>query len=124
MQKGMSRVKEASKVEFSALSFIGKAPEGTKGQISEDSEEIDKQIDNQLIRQSTPSLESKKSVRIEGTIKNTDRAFGTLLSSEIAKKYGALGLPDGTIHCQFKGSAGQSFGAFLAKGHPNEVTRS
>ena len=77
---------------------------------------IDKQIDHQLIRQATPALESKKSVRIEGTIKNTDRAFGTLLSSEIAKKYGALGLPDGTIHCQFKGSAGQSFGAFLAKG--------
>jgi len=77
---------------------------------------IDKQIDHQLIRQATPALESKKSVRIEGTIKNTDRAFGTLLSSEIAKKYGALGLPDGTIHCRFKGSAGQSFGAFLAKG--------
>ena len=77
---------------------------------------IDKQIDHQLIRQATPALESKKSVRIEGTIKNTDRAFGTLLSSEIAKKYGALGLPDGTIQCRFKGSAGQSFGAFLAKG--------
>ena len=77
---------------------------------------IDKQIDHQLIRQAAPALESKKSVRIEGTIKNTDRAFGTLLSSEIAKKYGALGVPDGTIHCQFKGSAGQSFGAFLAKG--------
>ena len=41
---------------------------------------IDKQIDHQLIRQATPALESKKSVRIEGTIKNTDRAFGTLLS--------------------------------------------
>ena len=77
---------------------------------------IDRQIDHQLIRQATPALESKKSLRIEGTIKNTDRAFGTLLSSEIAKKYGALGLPDGTIHCQFKGSAGQSYGAFLAKG--------
>ena len=50
------------------------------------------------------------------TIKNTDRAVGTMLSGVIAKKYGEAGLPDGTIKIKFKGSAGQSFGAFAVKG--------
>ncbi|MBP5514937.1 MAG: glutamate synthase large subunit [Bacteroidaceae bacterium] len=53
---------------------------------------------------------------LEYTIKNTDRAVGTMLSGVIAKKYGETGLPDGTINIKFKGSAGQSFGAFAVKG--------
>ena len=53
---------------------------------------------------------------LEYAIKNTDRAVGTMLSGVIAKKYGEAGLPDGTINIKFKGSAGQSFGAFAVKG--------
>lgn len=53
---------------------------------------------------------------LEYAIKNTDRAVGTMLSGVIAKKYGEVGLPDGTINIKFKGSAGQSFGAFAVKG--------
>ena len=53
---------------------------------------------------------------LEYAIKNTDRAVGTMLSGMIAKKYGEAGLPDGTINIKFKGSAGQSFGAFAVKG--------
>jgi glutamate synthase (NADPH/NADH) large chain len=49
-------------------------------------------------------------------VKNVDRTIGTLLSNEISKIYGSAGLPDNTINYKFKGSAGQSFGAFAAKG--------
>jgi len=53
---------------------------------------------------------------ISGLIRNTDRTTGAMLSGRIASIYGSSGLPDGTIKCRFKGSAGQSFGAFLASG--------
>ena len=55
-------------------------------------------------------------MNLDYTIKNTDRAVGTMLSGVIAKKYGEAGLPDGTINIKFKGSAGQSFGAFAVNG--------
>ena len=61
-------------------------------------------------------LEDKTPVFATFDVKNTDRTIGTLLSNEISKKYGSAGLPDNTINYKFKGSAGQSFGAFTAKG--------
>ena len=63
-----------------------------------------------------PALETGAAVRTELLVKNTDRAVGTLLGGEISRKYGAAGLPDETIQLSFKGSAGQSFGAFLPSG--------
>jgi len=65
-----------------------------------------------------PALESRAPVRAKLPIKNTDRVVGTILGSEISKKYGEEGLPDDTIILEFEGSAGQSFGAFV----PNGVT--
>jgi glutamate synthase domain-containing protein 2/formylmethanofuran dehydrogenase subunit C len=69
-----------------------------------------------LIAAAQPAIQDGKKVTGEFTIENTDRTTGTTLSSEVAKKYGFKGLPDGTINFKFKGHAGQSFGAFLAKG--------
>jgi glutamate synthase (NADPH/NADH) large chain len=63
-----------------------------------------------------PSLEMQSPVQFVREIKNTDRTVGAMLSGEIAKRYGNDGLPADTISCTFKGSAGQSFGAFLSKG--------
>jgi len=77
---------------------------------------IEKQLDYKLIELSGKAIEKQIPVTIEMDVKNTDRTIGTIISSTIAKKYGAEGLPDGTIHCKFKGSSGQSFGAFTAKG--------
>jgi glutamate synthase (NADPH/NADH) large chain/glutamate synthase (ferredoxin) len=115
-QKPMDHWK-ASQVDLSDLLYQPPVGSGDTLHCTQDQDHgIEKQIDHQLIQQAGPALESKKMVRIEGQIRNTDRAFGALLSSEIAKKYGSDGLPEGTIHCQFKGSAGQSFGAFLASG--------
>jgi glutamate synthase (NADPH) large chain len=73
-------------------------------------------LDRKLIEHADLSL--KNGSQISGVFKivNTDRAVGTMLSSEISRKYGAKGLPEGTIEYRFRGSAGQSFGAFGAKG--------
>ncbi|MCR5313037.1 MAG: glutamate synthase large subunit [Bacteroidaceae bacterium] len=72
--------------------------------------------DEQIITACKNAIENKEEVNLDYTIKNTDRAVGTMLSGVIAKKYGEQGLPDSTINIKFKGSAGQSFGAFLVKG--------
>lgn len=73
-------------------------------------------LDRQLIEESQNALIEKIPVVIERPIRNTDRTTGAMLSGKIAMLYGSVGLPDGTIRCRFKGSAGQSFGAFLSPG--------
>jgi glutamate synthase (NADPH/NADH) large chain len=73
-------------------------------------------LDNELIKEAQAAIQDGKKVRIEKPIVNTNRTVGTMLSHEIAKKWGESLLPHDTIHVKFNGSAGQSFGAFLAKG--------
>ena len=73
-------------------------------------------LDRQIISSAQKAIQDKEEVNLDYTIKNTDRAAGTMLSGLIAEKYGEDGLPDSTINVKFKGSAGQSFGAFLVKG--------
>jgi glutamate synthase domain-containing protein 2/glutamate synthase domain-containing protein 1/glutamate synthase domain-containing protein 3 len=73
-------------------------------------------LDNQLIKLAQAAIDSGEKVKAELPIKNTNRTVGTMLSGEIAKKYGFAGLPDDTIHFKFNGSAGQSFGCFAARG--------
>ena len=73
-------------------------------------------LDNKLIADAAPALENQEPVKIETPIINTNRTVGTTLSHEIAKRYGEAGLPEDTIHVKLKGSAGQSFGAFLSQG--------
>ena len=73
-------------------------------------------LDWKLLEAAKPALEDKTPVFAEFDVRNVDRTIGTLLSNEISKLYGSAGLPDNTINFKFKGSAGQSFGAFTAKG--------
>jgi glutamate synthase (NADPH/NADH) large chain len=77
---------------------------------------LDTLIDNRLIEQARPALEEKKPVVIEIDICNVDRSFGTMLSGKVAKAYGHAGLPEDTIAIRAKGTAGQSLGAWLARG--------
>lgn len=77
---------------------------------------IDKVLDHELIKKSLPALDLCVPVELKYKIKNTDRTTGAMLSGEIAKRYGQIGLPTDTIKAYFEGSAGQSFGAFLSKG--------
>ncbi len=73
-------------------------------------------LDEQLISGCQKAIQDQEEVNLDFAIKNTNRAVGTMLSGMIASKYGEEGLPDKTINVKFKGSAGQSFGAFLVKG--------
>ncbi|RMF07127.1 MAG: glutamate synthase subunit alpha, partial [Alphaproteobacteria bacterium] len=77
---------------------------------------IDDVMDRELIRRAQPALERREPVKIEMQIRNTDRTTGAMLSGEVAKRYGHEGLPDDTIHVSLTGTAGQSFGAWLAAG--------
>ena len=72
--------------------------------------------DEEIIKAAEKAIERQEEVTLDYAIKNTDRAVTTMLSGVIAKKYGEAGLPDNTINIKFKGSAGQSFGAFAVKG--------
>jgi glutamate synthase (NADPH) large chain len=78
--------------------------------------QLDKVLDRKLIELCRPALEEKKPVKLDLPIRNINRTTGAMLSGEIAKRYAHSGLPEDTIWVSFKGSAGQSFGAWLAHG--------
>ncbi|MEY2646520.1 MAG: hypothetical protein RL158_496, partial [Bacteroidota bacterium] len=73
-------------------------------------------LDWKLLEAAQPAIQKQQKVNASFAIKNTDRTAGTIVSNEITKVYKAAGLPDGTIHFKFTGTAGQSFGAFNTKG--------
>ncbi len=77
---------------------------------------LEKALDNSLIARAQAALNDKQPVVIESRISNVNRTVGTMLSHQIAKRYGQAGLPNNTIRVNFSGTAGQSFGAFLAQG--------
>ena len=77
---------------------------------------LEKALDNRIIELARPALERREKVTIEMPIRNINRTVGTMLSWQVAKRYGHEGLPQDTIHVRLAGSAGQSFGAFLAHG--------
>jgi glutamate synthase (ferredoxin) len=78
---------------------------------------LDQALDNTtLLKLCEPALAKKQKVKAELPIKNVNRVVGTILGSELTRRHGAAGLPDDTIHLKFKGSAGQSLGAFVPKG--------
>jgi glutamate synthase domain-containing protein 2/glutamate synthase domain-containing protein 3 len=78
--------------------------------------DFSKSLDPSIIKDAAPAIESGKPVSLSMSIRNCNRTVGTMLSSEISKRYGENGLPPDTIKIKFNGVAGQSFGAFLAKG--------
>ncbi len=73
-------------------------------------------LDRKLIAQAKPALDNRTPVKIETTIRNTDRSAGAMLSGEVAKRYGLAGLPEDTIAITLRGTGGQSFGAWVAAG--------
>ncbi|MSO99198.1 MAG: glutamate synthase large subunit [Rhodospirillaceae bacterium] len=77
---------------------------------------LEKALDHQLIAKAQPALTKGQAVSMELPIRNTNRTVGAMLSGDVARKYGHAGLPEDTISVKFRGIAGQSFGAFLAKG--------
>jgi len=82
---------------------------------------LDKALDHKIIELSKDALENSKPVQFELPIRNINRTVGTMLSGEVARRFGGYYLPDNTIRCKFTGTAGQSFGAFLAQGVTLEI---
>jgi len=108
---------KASRLDVSPLLHIPSGAEKFEKRFSVTKRDLPgKVLDLDLIKKCKPALEEGKKVAVKADIRNTDRAAGTLLSGRISEKFGLEGLPDDTIHIEFSGSAGQSFGAFLTKG--------
>ncbi len=108
---------KARGLDFSRLFTKPAAPAGVKIYKCEPQDHgIDKVLDRKLIAEARAAIDRGAKVKIETPIRNTDRTTGAMLSGEIAKIYGHEGLPDDTIHVKFKGTAGQSFGAWLSRG--------
>ena len=108
---------KAHGLDLSPLLHYVEAPESVaRFKSSDQVTELDGAPDYMLIEKAKPALENKTPVTIETTIRNVNRTFGTMLSGEVAKRYGHKGLPEDTIHVKVKGTAGQSFGAWLASG--------
>ncbi len=87
-----------------------------KRQVTTQDHNLEKALDQDLIAKSSVALERGERVSFIHPVKNVNRTVGAMLSGRVARKYGHAGLPDDTIHIQLNGTAGQSFGAFLAKG--------
>lgn len=83
---------------------------------AEQEHEIDTVLDRRILADAQPAIDGQTPIELEYPIRNTDRSAGTMLSGAVCKRYGHAGLPDETIRVTFRGSAGQSFGAFLAHG--------
>jgi glutamate synthase (NADPH/NADH) large chain len=108
---------KAKSIDLSAVLYDPPVPShvGRRQHIEQD-HGLDHALDRKLIEMAREAIESRKLVSVDMTIKNVHRTVGTMLSGEIAKRYGSGGLPDDTIQVRFTGCAGQSFGAFLTKG--------
>lgn len=104
-------------LDFSKLLYMPSAENGAAiHKVTNQIHNIDKVADVELIAKLKDAIENKSEKSLDCVIKNTDRAVGAMLSGAVAKKWGGDGLPDHTINVKFRGSAGQSFGAFLEKG--------
>jgi len=108
---------KAKTIDLSALlHFPVEAERFPLRHVSNQVHKIDDVLDKELIKQANKAIKSKEKVWISMGISNTNRAVGTMLSGEVVRRNGEFGIPDNTINCRFYGSAGQSFGAFLAGG--------
>ncbi|MGH6830131.1 MAG: glutamate synthase-related protein, partial [Methylocella sp.] len=116
MRKAVSHWK-AKGIDLSRILYKPELPPGVAIYNCErQNHSLEKALDNKIIEQARPALDKGRAVRIETGIRNTNRTFGAMLSGEVAMRYGHKGLPEDTISILAKGTAGQSFGAFLSAG--------
>jgi glutamate synthase domain-containing protein 2/glutamate synthase domain-containing protein 1/glutamate synthase domain-containing protein 3 len=113
---------KAKGIDLSSILYVPTVPSRVaRRKIHDQDHGLEAALDHQLIEQAKHALLSKKHVSASFKIRNVHRTVGAMLGGEIAKKYGSEGLPDGTIHFKFYGSAGQSFGAFVPSGVTMEL---
>jgi glutamate synthase (NADPH/NADH) large chain len=122
MKKGIDHWK-AKGLDFTKIFYQPAVPADVpRYQVETQDHGLAKALDHRLIAEAKPALEKGQKVQIETSIINVNRTCGTMLSGEVARRYGHAGLPDDTIHIKLTGTAGQAFGAFLAKGVTLELT--
>ena len=108
---------KAKGLDISPILAVPQNPYGqTLHQSATQDHDLQFALDQQLIAACEPALERGEAVSLEFAIKNVNRTVGTMLGNAVTTRYGGEGLPDGTIDLRFRGSAGQSFGAFVPKG--------
>ena len=107
---------KAKGLDFERVFFKPDAPKEKTHWTERQKHPIDDVLDRKLIAEAMPALDSRLTVRIETAIRNVDRSTGAMLSGEVAKRFGHKGLKPDTISVTLTGTAGQSFGAFLARG--------
>ncbi len=116
VKQGMAHWKSQG-LDFSKIFYQPKVSADVSRRHTEEQDHgLIKALDNNLIAQAKEALDAKRVVMIEANISNVNRSVGTMLSHEVAKRYGQAGLPAETITVKLHGTAGQSFGAFLAHG--------
>lgn len=117
VRKPLNGIAKHDLLDFSKLLYFPTQETGRAiHQITRQEHLISQVKDTDILRRALPALEYQQEVSLDYAIANTDRSVGAMLSGEIARRYGHAGLPDNTLQIKFKGSAGQSFGAFLAHG--------
>ncbi|HSZ16303.1 MAG TPA: glutamate synthase large subunit, partial [Terracidiphilus sp.] len=108
---------KAKGIDLSEILYVPTVPSRVaRRKVQAQDHGLEQALDHALIQAAMPALESKAAVTDHFAIRNVHRTVGAMLGGEIARRYGSAGLPDGTIHFKFNGSAGQSFGAFLPSG--------
>jgi glutamate synthase (NADPH/NADH) large chain len=116
MRKGIEHWK-AKGLDFSRIFHQPPMPpEVARRRCEEQDHGLKRALDHEILKGAAPALEKRQPVRLNYKIRNAHRSVGAMLSGEIARRYGHEGLPEDTIHVAFQGTAGQSFGAFLARG--------
>jgi len=116
MRRGVDHWK-ARGLDFERIFYLPPMPpEVARFKCEEQDHRLEHALDHKLVEQSRPALERQERVSFIHPIRNVNRSVGAMLSSEVARRHGHRGLADDTIHIQLQGTAGQSFGAFLARG--------
>jgi len=114
---------KANGLDLSAILTPAKRADDSVGTYCTEGQDhkLDIALDNEIIKLAQPAIDKGEPVRMELPVVNINRVVGTMLSHQVAQKYGADGLPEDTIHIKLNGSAGQSLGAFMSKGITIEV---
>jgi glutamate synthase domain-containing protein 2/glutamate synthase domain-containing protein 1/glutamate synthase domain-containing protein 3 len=107
--------KRAQTVDLGRL-LVAPPPDAARRKLRDQDHELELALDTVLLEEALPAIERREPVELVMPIRNVHRTTGTMLSSEIVRRWGSAGLPDGTVRLRFTGSAGQSLGAFLANG--------
>jgi glutamate synthase (NADPH/NADH) large chain len=108
---------KASGLDLSAILYVPDVSEdAARHCVTQQDHGLDRALDQQLVELCAPAIERGEPVTLELPIRNVNRTVGTILGNHVTRAHGAVGLPDDTIQIAFRGSAGQSFGAFLPRG--------